>query len=151
MHSRLLPLMILFAAACGDSGPETDKFVGLWRLTSVNAQPLPAAGNATAGEVWAAAVLEVSGEIGFFDRCMEAPSTSTRTGRSTPVILAATGRNRVSVAYFDRRANAPDTASLSGTQLTLRYRNTLTVPPEVDVLTFAPLEGALPVACSLVP
>jgi hypothetical protein len=151
MRRRVLPTVMIFAAACGDGGPETGRFEGLWRLTSVNVQPLPVAGNATAGEVWLAAVLQVNGETGFFDRCMRDPSTSTRTSRSTPVVVGPTSDDRITVSYFDRRESPPDTATRDSERLTLRYRNTLTGQEGLDVLTFLPLEGTLPAACSLAP
>jgi hypothetical protein len=142
---------MIFAAACGDGGPEPGRFEGLWRLTNVNVQPLPVAGSATAGEVWLAAVLQVTGETGFFDRCMQDPSTSTQTSRSTPVVVAPISDDRITVSYFDRRESPPDTATRDSERLTLRYRNTLTGQEGLDVLTFLPLEGGLPAACSLAP
>jgi hypothetical protein len=151
MQCRVLLITMTLVAACGDSGPETDRFQGLWRLTSVNIQPLPAAGNATAGEVWAAAVLQVNPETGFLDRCLEDPSTSTRTSRSTAVLIAPVSGDRIEVSYFDRREAVPDTATLDGAQLTLRYRNILIGQEGLDVLTFVPLAGELPPACSLAP
>jgi hypothetical protein len=151
LGERVFATVMTLAAACGDAGPEPGRFEGLWRLTSVNIQPLPAAGNATAGEVWAAAVLQITGETGFFDRCMRDPSTSTLTSRSTPVVVASVSDDRVSVSYFDRRASEPDTATSDGAQLTLGYRNTLIGQEGLDVLTFVPLDGGLPQACSLVP
>jgi hypothetical protein len=149
MRRRVLPTAIILAVACGDGGPETERFEGLWRLTSVNVQPLPAAGNTTGGALWAAAVLQITGETGFFDRCFQDPSTSTRTSRSTPVILGSISDDRITVSYFDRRESPPDTATRESERLTLRYRNILT--GGLDVLTFLPLEGALPTACSLAP
>jgi hypothetical protein len=151
MRRRVLPTVMILAAACGDGGPETGRFEGLWRLTSVNIQPLPAAGNATAGEVWVAAVLQVTGETGFFDRCMQASSTSPRISRSTAVLVGSISDDRVTLSYFDRRESAPDTATLDGAQLTLQCRNTLIGQEGLDVLTFVPLTGGLPGACSLAP
>jgi hypothetical protein len=150
---QCLPVLITLVvmAACSDGGPETDRFEGRWQLTSVNAQSLPAAGNATGGQVWAAAVLEVGQEFGFIDRCWEDPSTSTRTSYSTPVVVVPISGDRITLSYFDRRESAPDTATMQGAQLRLRYRNTLAGPESVDVLTFVPLTGELPPACSLAP
>jgi hypothetical protein len=149
MRRRLLATIMIIAAACGDGGPEPSGFDGLWRLTDVNVMPLPAAGNTTGGQMWAAAVLQVTGETGFFDRCLRDPSTSTLTSGSTPVIIASTSEDRITVSYFDRRESPPDTATRDAERLTLRYRNTLT--GQADVLTFLPLEGGVPAACSLVP
>ena len=151
MRRRVLFTVMVFVAACGDGGPEPERFQGLWRLTSANVMPLPAAGNATAGEMWAAAVLQVTGETGFFDRCMRDPATSTLTSRSTPVVVGSISDDRMTVSYFDRRESPPDTATRDAERLTLRYRNTLTGQEGLDLLTFLPLEGALPGACSLVP
>jgi hypothetical protein len=152
MQCRVLLIMLILVAACGDSGPETDRFTGLWRLTSVNTQPLPSAGNATAGEVWVAGVLQIEQGSGFFDRCLEAPSTSTRISRTTALLVAPISEDKIEVSYFERRDIVPDTAALNGEQLTLRYRNIIGGQVQgLDVLTFVPLTGALPPACSLAP
>lgn len=153
MQCRLLLLTIL-VTACGDSGPGTDAFSGLWRLTSVNSQPLPSIGNATAGEVWDAAVLQINSQgTGTFDRCMENPSTSTRTSRSTYIATAPLSGDQLAVQYFERRDTSADTASMKGAQLTLHYRDVQVggQVQGVDVLTFDPLTGDLPPACSLAP
>jgi hypothetical protein len=139
MRNRVLPAVMVFAAACGDVGPSTDRFEGLWRLTSVNNQPIPVAGN-VAGAVWAAAVLQVTGQTGLFDRCIEDPSTSTRISQSTPIIVAAIGDDRVTLSYFDRRQSPPDTARIDGARVALRYR---IGTAGFDVLTFVPLAGEL--------
>lgn len=149
MRRRLLPVIMIFAAACGDGGPDAGEFEGRWRLTDVNVMPLPAAGNTTGGQMWAAAVLQVTGETGFFDRCLRDPSTLTLTSHSTPVVLASISEDRVTVSYSDRRDSPPDTATRDAERLTLRYRNTLT--GQLDVLTFLPVEGPIPEACLLVP
>jgi hypothetical protein len=148
MRRRVLPAVMIFAAACGDVGPDIERFEGAWRLTSVNTQPLPSAGTATGGQIWAAAVLQITGETGSFDRCMRDPSTSTLISQPTAVLVKAVSGNRFTLEYFDRRSSVPDTATLAGTQLTLRYR----IGQEgFDVLTFVPLAGEIPEACSLVP
>lgn len=151
MRRRVLPTMMIFAAACGDGGPDIERFEGAWRLTSVNVLPLPAPGNATAGETWAAGVLQITGETGSFDRCMRDPSTSALISRSSAVLVTPASGDEFTLEYFDRRSSPPDTATLSGTQLTLRYRNTLIGQEGLDVLAFVPLEGQIPEVCSLVP
>lgn len=153
MRCRLLLPMMLLLTACGDSGgPGTAQFSGLWRLTSVNSQPLPSSGNATAG-VWAAAVLQINQGTGTFDRCVENSSTSTRTSNSTYVLTAPLSGDKLAVQYFERRDTSADTASMNGAQLILHYRD-VQVGGQVqgmDVLTFDPLAGDLPPACSLAP
>ena len=109
--------LLVLALACGDNGPEAGEIDGAWRLTSVGIQPLPAPGTATGGEVWVAAVLTVTGQSGFFDRCMRDPSGSNRVSRSTAVLVAPIGGGRVRVSYFDRRVNLPDTATVNGEPL----------------------------------
>jgi hypothetical protein len=141
MQCRVLLTLMIFAAAC--DGPEIERFEGAWRLTSVNIQPLPATGNAT-GEVWAAAILQLTGETGVFNRCMEDPSTSTQTTQSSGVLVTPISGDQFKLDYFDRRSGVSDTATLDGTQLTLRYG-------KLDVLTFVPLAGEVPEVCSLVP
>jgi hypothetical protein len=149
MQRRLLLVTMILVAACGDGGPEISRFEGLWRLTSVNVQPLPSTGNTTGGDFWVAAVLQIERDFGFFERCLEASSTSPRTSQSTTVLIAPISGDRITFSYFDRRQSPPDTARLDGAQLTLRFRNTLT--GAFDVLTFVPLAGQLPPACSLAP
>jgi hypothetical protein len=152
MYRRLLLPALLLLAGCGDAGPEGDRFSGLWRLTSINSQPLPTSGNATFG-VWDAAVLQLQPQTGSFDRCVEDPSTSTRSSRSTYVVTRPLSGDKLAVQYFERRDTSSDTASSNGAQLTLHYRS-VQVGGQVDgmdVLTFIPLTGDLPPACSLAP
>jgi hypothetical protein len=145
MQYRLLVIATLLVAACGDSGPDTDSFTGDWRLTSVNSQPLPADGNATGGEVWLGAVLQLDQDSGSFDRCMEVSPGSLPVSRSTAVLIAPIGENRIEVSYFERRDNVPDTAEVDGEQLSLRYRNVIGGEVQgMDELTFVPLTGGLP-------
>jgi hypothetical protein len=146
--SRLALLAILMA--CGDAGPDTGAFDGtLWRLTSVGTAPLPAPSTAE-GQTWVAAVLQFQSTTGVFDRCLRPPSSDTPAGRSTYVVIASLGGDKVTVSYFDRRSAAPDTATITGGELTLRYTSPF-VGGGVDMLTFVPLTGALPPACSLAP
>jgi hypothetical protein len=149
MRGLVLATALIFAAACGD--PQVADFKGLWQLTSVNNQPLPATGNATLGEAWVASVLQITADLGLFDRCMQPPGTSTPVSRSTAILAAPIGDDRVTVSYFDRQASAPDTATLHGSQLILRYRNTVVGQEGIDVLTFVLLPGPLPEACTLAP
>jgi hypothetical protein len=152
MRSRLLLIATVIVAACGDSGPETESFTGEWRLTSVNTQPLPSAGNATGGEVWLGAVLQLGQESGSFDRCMQISPVSTPTTRSTAVLVAPIDGDRIELSYFERRDIVPDTAEVNGEQLTLRYRNVIGGQVQgVDVLTFVPLTVPLPTPCSVAP
>jgi len=102
--------VVLIAVGCADSGPELGQIDGLWRLTSVNTQPLPSLGNATSGRVWAAGVFGVTGQVGFLDACFEDPETSTLTSGSSDVIVAPVPGDRFAVSYFDRRSSPPDTA-----------------------------------------
>ena len=151
MRRLVLLLVVIVVTSCGDNGPDLDE-PSLWRLTSVNAQPLPAPGNATAGETWVAAVLRLGGETGNFDRCMEVPSTSDRFSRPTALVVHPIGDDRLEVDYFDRRATPPDTATFKGGELTLRYRIVVLGQVQgVDVLTFVPQPGAPTEACSLAP
>jgi hypothetical protein len=154
MHCRLLLLALILLAACGDAGPEGDRFSGLWQLTSVNSQPLPSTGNTSGSAEWVAAVLQISQQVGSFDRCMEDPSTSSRTSSSTAIATHPLSGDKLAVQYFERRDTSSDTASVNGSQLTLRYRSVLVggQVQGVDALTFAPLSGTtLPPACSLAP
>ena len=150
MRCQLLFPMMILVTACGDSGPATDQFIGLWRLSSVNGQPLP---STVAGEGWVAAVLQMNQGTGSFDRCIENSSTSTRTSRSTYVVTAPLSGDKLAVQYFERRDTSADTASMSGAQLILHYRD-VQVGGQVqgmDVLSFDPLTGDLPPSCSLAP
>jgi hypothetical protein len=151
MRRLVLPLLIIVATSCGDNGPDLEE-PSLWRLTSVNALPLPAPGNATAGETWVAAVLRLSGETGNFDRCMGVPSTSDRFSRPTALVVHPIGDDKVELSYFDRRTTEPDTATFEDGELALRYRNVvLGQVSGVDVLTFVLQPGAPSEACSLAP
>jgi hypothetical protein len=142
MRQQALATLLIVAAACGD--PQVDDFVGIWRLTAVNDQPLPVTGNNTAGETWVAAVLQINGETGLLDRCLAPSSTSTPSSRPTYLIVAPISDNRITLSYFDQRAPiVPDTASIRNSQLILRYAHGF------DVLTFIPLPGPLPAACTL--
>ena len=152
MQCRLLLIATFLVAACGDSGPHSESFTGQWRLTSVNTQPLPSAGNATGGEVWLGAVLQLDQQSGSFDRCMQVSPVSTPMTRSTAVLVAPISGDRIQVSYFERRDIVPDTAVVNGEQLTLRYRNVVGGQVQgVDVLAFVPLTGQLPTPCSLAP
>lgn len=154
MQCRLLLPALIILVGCGDAGPEGDKFNGLWQLTSVNSQPLPSTGNTSGSELWVAAVLQITPQLGSFDRCMEDPTTSTRTSRSTAVVTRPLSVDKLAVQYFERRDTSSDTASMDGAQLTLRYRYVLVggQVQGVDVLKFVPLAGTtLPPACSLAP
>jgi hypothetical protein len=151
MRRLVLPLVVILGTSCGDNGPDLDE-QSLWRLTSVNIQPLPALGNATAGETWVAAVLRFAGETGNFDRCMGSLSTSDRFSRPTALVVHPIGDDKLELSYFDRRTTVPDTATLEGGELTLRYRSVVLGQVQgVDVLTFVPQPGAPPEACSLAP
>ena len=151
MRGAILGGLLILALACGDNGPEAGEIDGAWRLTSVGILPLPAQGTATGGEVWLAAILDVTGQTGFFDRCMRDPSGTTRVSRSTAVLVDPIDGDRVKVSYFERRVNLPDTATVNGGQLTLRYRDIVSDPPPVDVLTFVRMPGGRPEVCSLAP
>jgi hypothetical protein len=147
MLRRVLPVVMIAAAGCGGD-PELEDFEGTWRLISVNAQPLPALGTATPGELWAAAVLQLDGESGTLERCMEDPSTETRISRSSPFEVHARDAGEITLAYYDRSAPLEDNATLEDTRLILRYRNTLVF----DVLVFVPLTGDIPgEVCDLAP
>ena len=153
MHSRLLLTATILVVACGDSGPGPESFTGLWRLTSVNSQPLPSPGNATGGLVWVAGLLNLGQQSGFFDMCLEVTSTSAPIAQSTGVLVGPISGDKIEVTYFGRREIVPDIAALNGSQLTLRYRNVL-VGGQVeglDVLTFVPMSGERPPVCSLAP
>lgn len=150
MLRRLLPGWMIAAAAC--SGPDIEDFEGDWRLTAVNGQPLPVLGNATGGEVWVAAILQVGRETGGLDRCMLDPSTSTQISRSSGLVVSSASDERITLQYFDRRSTVPDTATLEGgDQLTLHYQVTLSGQQALDVLTFAPLTGDITEVCDLAP
>jgi hypothetical protein len=151
MRRLVLSMVVILAAACGENGPGTDGFESLWQLTSVNAQPLPAPGDATGGEIWLSAVLQFSGEGGSFDSCMESPSTSARVSRSTYIVVHPIGGDKAEVSYFDRRTTVPDTVSLNGDRLTLRHRNSAIGQEGLDVLTFVSLTGPAPEVCALAP
>jgi len=145
-----MALMIL-ASACGENGPDTDGVTGNWRLTGANLQPLPALGNATGGETWAAAVLQLNGSTGIFDRCFRNQATLTKTSLPTTVIVTRITEDSFTVSYDDRDQSAPDTATISNDQLTLRYRDTVDGQAGLDELSFIRLDGAVPEACSLAP
>jgi hypothetical protein len=151
MRHLVLPFLVILATSCGENGPDLDE-QSLWRLASVNGQPLPVPGNATAGETWVAAVLRFTGETGNFDRCMGSPSTSDRFSRPTALVVHPIGNDKVEVSYFDRRTAVPDTATLEGGELILRYRSVVLGQVQgVDVLAFVPQPGAPSEACSLAP
>jgi hypothetical protein len=150
MQRRVLFAALVFLGACGDQGPGPADFSGLWQLTSINTQPLPSSGTTTNG-VWGAAVLQIQGQTGVFDRCVVNPSTSTGTSQSTFVATAPLPGDRLAVQYSERRDTSADTASMNGTHLTIHYRQ-VQVGGQVlatDTLTFDPLAGELPQACSL--
>jgi hypothetical protein len=143
---RQYPLLAvaILAAACGPAAPNTGPFDHtLWRLSSVNGAPLPAPSRAE-GQTWVAAVLQFQSRTGAFDRCLQQTASASPASRSTYLIIASVGDNRVTVSYFDQRFTVPDTAVIRGGTLTLRYTG-------VDTLTFVPLAGELPPACSLAP
>jgi hypothetical protein len=148
----LLPALVLLAG-CGDASPSSDQFSGLWQLQSVNSQPLPATGTTTGNTLWVAAVLQIQRGTGAFDRCFEDPSTSTQTNQSTYVVANPLSGDKLAVQYFERRDTSADTASMNGAKLVLHYRETQLFGPVLatDVLTFVPLAGDLPPACSLAP
>ena len=152
MDYRVLLAMIVLVTACGDSGPDADSYTGGWQLSTVNTQPLPSAGNATGGEVWLGAELELDQQSGTLDRCLEASPGAIPLKRSTGVLVTPINGNRLEVSYFERRDAVPDTATLNGTQLTLRYRNVIGGEVQgVDVLTFVPLTGPAQTPCSVGP
>jgi hypothetical protein len=137
--------MLVILGACGDGGPESVNFSGLWQLKSINTQPLPSSGTATDG-VWSAAVLQIQGQTGVFDRCVNGAS------QSTFVVTAPLSGDKLAVQYFERRDTSADTASMIGTHLTLHYRKVMVGGQVlgVDTLSFDALAGELPQACSLV-
>jgi hypothetical protein len=147
-----LLLTLLLVSACGDDGPNLDE-VDRWRLTSANGLPLPAPGNATGGEDWAAGTLQFTGETGTFSRCMRPAGTSDLIDRPTAFVFNAIGGG-FELHYFERRANVPDTARLDAGELTLRYRNVVGVTGEevvgVDILTFVPQPNIPVPACDAV-
>jgi hypothetical protein len=153
MYRRLLLPALVLLAACGDSGPSTEQFSGLWQLSTVNSQPIPATGTTTGTSVWVAAVLQIQQGTGTFDRCFENPSTSTQTNQSTYVVTKPLSGDKLAVQYSERRDTSADTASMQGANLILHYRETQVGGPALatDVLTFVPLAGDLPPACSLAP
>ena len=134
---------MIIAAACG--GTEIEDFEGAWRLTAVNAQPLPVLGNSTGGEVWVAAVLQInSNQAGSLDSCTEDPSTSTQISRSSAFVASSVDGDEITLSYFGSRSPPHDTARLDGSRLILRYAN--------DVLTFVALTGDIPgEVCDLAP
>jgi len=152
MQGRVLFTFMILVAGCGDSSPDTESYTGTWRMTSANTQPLPSAGNATGGEVWLGAVLQLDQQSGSFDRCMQVSPVSVPITRSTAVVVAPISGDGIEVNYFERRDMVPDTAVVNGEQLTLRYRNVIGGEVQgVDVLTFVPLTGQLPTPCSVAP
>lgn len=151
MIPRLLMALMILAAACGENEPGTDGVFGNWRLTGANLQPLPAMGNATGGETWAAAVLQLNGSTGIFDRCFRNQATLTKTSLPTTVIVTRISEDSFTVSYDDRDESVPDTATISNDQLTLRYRDTVEGQAGLDELSFVRLDGAVPEACSLAP
>jgi hypothetical protein len=153
MPYRLLIALMMLLAACGDSGPDSVSYTGAWRLTSVNTQPLPSPANTIEGRIWVAGILQLGQETGSYDWCWEDASTSAQISASDFVVLAPISGDRIEVSYFGRREPMPDTAVVNGTQLSLRYRS-VSVGGQVngvDVLTFVPLTGDVPPACSLAP
>jgi hypothetical protein len=153
MRYRLPIALTMLLAACGESGPpDSVSYAGAWQLTSVNALPLPVPGNAVSG-VWVAGILQLNQQTGSYDWCLENASTSTHTDVTNYVVLEPISGDRVKVSYFDRREPVPDTAAVNGSQLSLRYRS-VSVGGQVggvDVMTFVPLTGDVPAACSLAP
>jgi hypothetical protein len=147
MQRRALLAAVILLAACAD--PNIDDFEGLWQLTALNGQALPAPVPGGGGTLWVAAVLQVGKESGSFDVCSEDPSTSNRTSQSSFILVAPIRGDRMEVSYFDRRDGSTDTASVDGGTLTLRSRTA--DPATFNLLTFVPLSGALPPACSLAP
>lgn len=147
-----LPGLMIIAAGCS-GGTDIEDFEGTWRLTLVNGQAVPELGNATGGEVWVAAILDLGTETGSLDRCMRDPSTSTEISRNSALVISAATEERVTVQYFDRRTTVPDTATIDGDdELTLHFRNLLAGEQGLDVLTFVPLTGDIPDdACDLAP
>ena len=133
IRAGLAGLMII--AAC--NSPAVEDFEGAWRLTAVNAEPLPVLGNSTGGEVWLAAVLQInSNRAGSLDSCREDPSTSTQVTRSSAFVASPVEGDEITLSYFDSRTPSNDTATLDGNRLILRYAD--------DVLTFVPLTGDIP-------
>ena len=151
MIPRSLMALMILASACGENGPEAEGVIGNWRLTGANVQPLPATGNATGGEMWAAAVLELSGDTGYFDRCLRNQPTLTKTSRPTAVVVTRISDDQFTLSYDDRDESPSDTATINNDQLTLRYRDTVDGQQGLDELSFVPLTGAIPEACSLAP
>jgi hypothetical protein len=103
-------------------------------------------------ELWAAAILQVTGGRGYFERCLQDPTTSRKISRSTTVVVDSISDNTFTINYLEGSTGDPDTATLEGTQLTLRYRTVINDPLQnVDVLTFTSVAGRVPHACSLAP
>jgi len=135
------------------NAPATESFEGAWRLTSVNTQPLPAPSNIFQSRIWLAGVLQLSGDRGSFDWCLEDTATSTQSSTSDYVVLNPISGERVEVSYFGRRESVPDTATVSGGTLTLRARSVAVggAVEGIDVLKFVRISGDVPAACSLAP
>jgi hypothetical protein len=103
-------------------------------------------------ELWAAAVLQMSGGRGYFERCLEDPTTSRKISQSTALVVDSISENTFTINYLERSTGVPDTAALEGAQLTLRYRTVVNDRLQnVDVLTFTSVAGRVPRACSLAP
>jgi hypothetical protein len=152
MQWRVLLAITIVVAGCGDSGPDSGSYTGAWQLTSVNAQPLPSPSNIV-DRLWVAGVLQLDQQTGSYDWCWEDPATSARSSESDFVVIAPISGDRLEVSYFGRREAVPDTATVDGSQLSLRFRSVLVggQVTGVDVLTFVPLTGEVPAACSLAP
>ena len=151
MQWLVLLAITVVVAGCGDSGPDPESYIGAWLLTSVNTQPLPAPGNLIDG-LWVGGILQLEQQSGSYEWCWEDPATSNRTSVSDNMVLTPISGNRIEVSYFGRREPAPDTATVDGSQLSLRFRS-VSVGGQVDgvdVLTFVPMTGEIP-ACPPTP
>jgi hypothetical protein len=152
MQYRWLIAMMIVVAGCG-SDPDTESFEGAWRLTSANAQPLPAPSNLFQGRMWLAGVFQLAGDGGSFDWCWQDTATSAQISASKYVVLNPIRGERVEVGYFGRRESVPDTATVNGSSLTLRARSVAVggAVEGIDVLKFVRMTGDVPAACSLAP
>jgi hypothetical protein len=152
MQYRWLIALMILVPGCGDD-PNTESFEGAWRLTSANSQPLPAPSNLFQDRMWVAGVLQLAGDGGSFDWCLEDIATSAHSSTSDYVVLNPISGERVEVSYFGRREPVPDTATVIGNTLRFRARAVAVggAVSGIDVLTFTRVAGDVPAACSLAP